>query len=126
MRKLDYQRRAALILDKSKPYTTSVFQHGTFDSFRKTYGNDGSFPSKPAYKVNPPSFGPFRIGNLPKKGYNKTIGENPPYTEDPLVDTVQYQKDVRGPIWRDPTHSTTTPFKPISTTYKNTAGMLNR
>lgn len=25
MRKLDYQRRAALILDKNQPYTTSVY-----------------------------------------------------------------------------------------------------
>jgi hypothetical protein len=49
MRKLDYQRRAALILDKSKPYTTSVFQHGTFDNFRKTYGADGNFAAKPKY-----------------------------------------------------------------------------
>ena len=90
MRKLDYQRRAALILDKSKPYTTSVFQHGCFDPHRKTFGADGNFPEKPKYKVKPPSFGPFKIGNLAKNGYNKTIGENPPYTEDPLIDTVAY------------------------------------
>ena len=74
MRKLDYQRRAALILDKSKPYTTSVYQHGTFDSFRKTYNADGNWPSKPGYSVKPPAYGAFRIGNLPKSGYNKTIG----------------------------------------------------
>jgi len=126
MRKLDYQRRAALILDKNKPYTTSVYQHGTFDNFRKTYGNEGDFPEKPKYVVKPPSFGPFKIGNLPKHGYNKTIGANHSYIEDPLEDTVAYQKDVRGPIWRDPTHSTTTPWRPISTTYKNTSGMLNQ
>ena len=126
MRKLDYQRRAALILDKSKPYTTAVYQHGTFDPHRKTFGGNEGFPSKPGYKVKPPQYGAFRIGNLPKQGYNKTIGENPPYAEDPLIDNVAYQKDMRGPIWRDPTHSTTTPFRPISTTYKNTAGMLNR
>ena len=126
MRKLDYQRRAASILDKSKPYTTSVFQHGEFDAHRKTYGGNDGFPSKPDYKVDAPHYGAFRIGNLPKKGYNKTIGANHPYTEDPLVDTVAYQKNCRGPIWHDPTHSTTTPFRPISTTYKNTAGMLNR
>ena len=75
MRKLDYQRRAALILDKGQPYTTSVFQHGCFDPHRKTYGGDGSkFPMKPKYKVGPPTYGAFRIGNLPKVGYNKTIG----------------------------------------------------
>jgi hypothetical protein len=43
MRKLDYQRRAALILDKNQPYTSSVFQHGPFDPFRKTYGTENSF-----------------------------------------------------------------------------------
>ena len=45
---------------------------------------------KSAYKVDSPSFGPFRIGNLPKKGYNKTIGPNPKYHEDPLEDNVAY------------------------------------
>jgi hypothetical protein len=90
MRKLDYQRRAALILDKGQPYTTSVFQHGCFDPHRKTYGADGKFPSKPKYKVDPPHYGAFRIGNLPKKGYNKTIGENFAYIEDPIEDTVTY------------------------------------
>lgn len=49
MRKLDYQRRAALILDKNQAYTTSVYQHGTFDSFRKTYGSAADFPAKPKY-----------------------------------------------------------------------------
>jgi len=91
MRKLDYQRRAALILDKGQPYTTSVFQHGTFDPHRKTFGSDGKFPFKGKYMVDAPKYGPFRIGNLPKKGYNKTIGENFPYIEDPVEDTVTYQ-----------------------------------
>lgn len=90
MRKLDYQRRAALILDKGQPYTTSVFQHGCFDPHRKTYGSDGNFPFKPKYKVADPHYGPFRIGNLPKKGYNKTIGSNAAYIEDPIEDTVTY------------------------------------
>lgn len=65
-----------MILDKSKPYTTSVFQHGTFDPMHKTFGTDMSFASKPPYSVLDPNYGPFRIGNLPKKGYNKTIGSN--------------------------------------------------
>jgi hypothetical protein len=46
MRKLDYQRRAALILDKSKPFTNTVYQHDCFDSMRKTYGNDRDFKDK--------------------------------------------------------------------------------
>ena len=66
MRKLDYQRRAALILDKSKPYTTSVKQHGTFDPFSKTYAVKGVFPSKPEMQKKVPQYGPFRIGDLPR------------------------------------------------------------
>ena len=53
-RKLDYQRRAALILDKASPYTTTVFQHGTFDPFRKTFGTDKDFPMKPQWTHGPP------------------------------------------------------------------------
>ena len=71
MRKLDYQRRAALILDKSKPFTNTVYQHDCFDSMRKTYGNDRDFKDKIQIKPQPPAFGAFKIGNLPKKGYNK-------------------------------------------------------
>lgn len=67
-----------------------MFQHGCFDPHRKTYGSDGNFPFKPKYKVADPRYGPFRIGNLPKKGYNKTIGQNFPYIEDPVEDTVTY------------------------------------
>jgi hypothetical protein len=57
--------------------------------------------------VPPPNYGAFKIGNLPKKGYNKNVGPNPPYIEDP-------------------THTTTTAFNAHSTTLKNTAGMLNK
>ena len=81
---------------------------------------------KPKYQVDPPKYGAFRIGNLPKQGYNKTIGHNFPYIEDPIEDSVTYQKDVSNPIWKDPTHVTTTPIKPMSTTYKNTAGFLRK
>ena len=77
MRKLDYQRRAAQILDKNQPYTSSVFQHGTFDALRKTYGTEKGFGRKMDIQNDPPSFGPFKIGGLPKKGYNKTLGKNP-------------------------------------------------
>lgn len=66
MRKLDYQRRAAQILDKNQPYTSSVFQHGTFDPLRKTFGTEKGFGRKMDIKSDPPSFGPFKIGGLPK------------------------------------------------------------
>jgi hypothetical protein len=114
-----------MILDKSKPYTTSVFQHGTFDSMRQTYGTDLNFSSKPKYTVDDPHYGPFRIGNLPKKGYNKTIGENFQYIEDPAVDTVCYRRELRDPIWKGTTNSTSLAHKPMSVTYKNTGGVLN-
>jgi hypothetical protein len=41
---------------------------------------------------------------LTKKGYNKSIGPNPKYYEDPIEDTVTYQKNVKKPIWKDPTN----------------------
>ena len=90
MRKLDYQRRAAQILDKGKPYTTSVFQHGTFEPMNRTYGADRNFPNKTILGKQPPAFGPFKIGNLPRKGYNKTVGKNHLYIEDPVEDTVTF------------------------------------
>lgn len=90
MRKLDYQRRAAQILDKSKPYTTSVFQHGTFEPMNRTFGCDRDFPKKLPAAKNPPSYGAFKIGNLPRKGYNKTVGKNHMYIEDPIEDTVTF------------------------------------
>ena len=121
MRKLDYQRRAALILDKNQPYTTKVYQHGTFESFRKTYGSNADMPNKPRYPKPEPKFGPFRMGNTAKKAPNHLIGGNSLYIEDPLEDTVAYQKDIKGPIWRDPTNVKSTPFKPMSTTYRNSA-----
>ena len=68
MRKVDYQLRAALVLDKGKPYSTSVKQHGPFESFRKTYGVEGEFPMKAKYEKKPPNYGPFRIGNPMKAG----------------------------------------------------------
>lgn len=77
-------------MDKGKPYTTSVKQHGTFDPFRKTYGTERQFPGKPNWTHDAPQFGPFRIGNLPKAGYNRTIGPNSSYIEDPIEDTVTY------------------------------------
>lgn len=77
-------------------------------------------------KIDPPSFGPFRIGNLTKQGYNKSIGPNAKYYEDPIEDTVTYQKDVKKPIWKDPTNVQSTPHNPMSTTYTNTMGRLNK
>ena len=49
-----------------------------------------SFGPKPLLKAASPNYGAFKIGNLPKQGYNKTLGPNPPYVEDPIEDTVTY------------------------------------
>ena len=57
---------------------------------RKTYGTEKSFGRKLDVRDDPPAFGPFKIGGLPKKGYNKTLGKNPTYIEDPIEDTVTY------------------------------------
>lgn len=51
----------------------------------------------------PPNYGPFKNGDLPHKGYNKTIGKNFEYIEDPEVDPIQFKKDVKTCIWKDPT-----------------------
>ena len=65
------------------------------------------FKDKAAWDDGKPNYGPFKIGNLPRKGYNKTVGKNFAYIEDPIEDSVTYQKDVRNPIWKDPTHTKT-------------------
>lgn len=57
---------------------------------RKTYGNDRVHQDKIIPKGQPPAFGAFKIGNLPKYGYNKNLGPNPAYIEDPIADTVTY------------------------------------
>lgn len=41
-------------------------------------------------KKLPPAYGPFKHGDPAHVGYNKTIGQNLPYMEDPEVDTVMY------------------------------------
>ena len=43
--------------------------------------------------------------------------------EDPLEDTIAYKKDIKGLIWRGPTHTSTMPFNPMSRSFKNTGGI---
>ena len=68
-----------------------------------------------------PLFGPFKRPNLPHQGYNKTIGSNWPYTEDPEVDPIMYKKGVKEPIWKGPTHGISTPIKTIHDYFRNSA-----
>ena len=82
-RKLEYQKRAAMVLDKSNPYSSRVMQRGFFDPLNKTFGDSKDFPKKYVLKPEPPKYGPFKIGNLSKSGHEKTIGPMPYYIEDP-------------------------------------------
>lgn len=88
MRRLDYKRRAQLILNKEMPFTSTVKQHGTFEPMNQTYGNDSDFPKKYIPANQKELFGPFRIGNLPKKGHEKTLTPFPRYIEDPPDDSL--------------------------------------
>jgi len=124
MRKLDYQRRAALILYKDKPFSNRVTQHGTFDPFMKTYGTNIDFPNKKVPTKQNPIYGAFKAGDGPKIGYNSSIGKLYPYMEDPVEDTVTFQKNVKTPVWKTTQVSTTTAWKPQYTTYINTKGQL--
>ena len=94
MRRLDYQRRAQLVLDKNGSFRNTVRQHGAFDPSRTTYGSDRKFPNKLSLSEQKPSYGAFRIGDLPKKGHEKALNAFPYYTEDPQEDTVYFQKDI--------------------------------
>ena len=107
-------------------------QRGTFYSEKLTFGSDREFPNvrtlvlnfkiqKPRQTARPPSYGPFKNPDLPHQGYNKTIGRNFKYMEDPEVDSIMYQKGVKGPIWRGPTHAISTPIKTVHDYFRNSA-----
>jgi hypothetical protein len=81
-------------------------------------------------KQQPPAFGAFKNGDPAHKGYNKTIGKNWPYIEDPLIDTVKYHpnssfsnntgKSEQAPIhWKGPTNGIATPIKSIHDNFRN-------
>jgi hypothetical protein len=75
----------------------------------------------------PPYYGAFKHGDPAHKGYNKTIGANWPYIEDPEVDTVKYHPNktfdntAKPPVWRDPTNAQSTPMKTIHDNFRNAA-----
>ena len=75
----DYIDRSTKIIHPDRPYTSTVRQRGTFYNTKLTFGSDVEFPNKPRVMPRPPSYGPFRRPNLPKGGYNRTIGSNWPY-----------------------------------------------
>ena len=49
-----------------------------------------AFKDHAPWDAGKPNYGPFKIGNLPRKGYNKTVGKNFAYIEDPIEDSVTY------------------------------------
>ena len=77
----------------------------------------------------PPAHGPFKPGNPAHTGYNKTIGSNWPYVEDPEVDMVKYHPNKTfqsgmsttpiKAVWKDPTHATSPPIKTIHDNFRN-------
>ena len=70
----------------------------------------------------PPTYGPFKHGDPAHRGYNRTIGQNWPYIEDPEVDTVMYHPSRTfdsKQVWRDPTHGVSTPIKSIHDNFRN-------
>ena len=67
----------------------------------------------------PPYHGPFRNPDLPHQGYNKTIGANFAYKEDPADDPISFKKNVKVPIWKDPTLYRTEPMLTVHDNFKN-------
>jgi hypothetical protein len=72
-------------------------------------------------KREPPRYGAFRHGDPAHTGYNKTIGKNWPYIEDPLVDPVQYHPNLSHSktFWKPPTNALSTPVKTIHDNFRN-------
>lgn len=89
-----------------------VRQRGCFYPNFSTYGSSIAFPDKKLPAKQPPLFGPFKHGDPAHVGHNKTIGGHGRSSEDQYMeeveeDQVKYQKNVKKPIWKDPTNSLT-------------------
>ena len=102
-----------------RPYTSTVRQRGTFYNTKTTFGTDKYFPEKPKAMKRPPSYGAFKNPNKPHQGYNKTIGSNWPYIEDPEDDPISYQKGTKNPIWKGPTHGQSSAMKTVHDYFRN-------
>ena len=76
-------------------------------------------PMKKPYMKDPPLFGPFKKGDELHFSYNKTIGKNPPYIEDPEEDPIAYKRNVKTPVWYGPTYGRSTPMISVHTNYRN-------
>jgi hypothetical protein len=86
---------------------------------RKTYGTSKHFPEKIIPQKVAPKYGVFTKGDPLHVGHNKLIGGNYPYVEDPLIDHVPFRKNVKKPIWRDPTHMQTSAQNTVTNNFRN-------
>lgn len=80
-----------------------------------------NFPDKPKDPKFETFYGPFKNGDLAKKGYNKLIGGNYKYVEERDKDPVMYhhpRASTRG-IWRDPTNALSTPIMTVHDNFIN-------
>lgn len=59
------------------------------------------------------------MADPPHKGYNKTIGQNWPYFEDPEDDPISFKKDFKSPIWKDPTNGRSAPMVTVHDNFRN-------
>ena len=75
-----------------------------------------------------PYYGAFKHGDPTHYGYNKTIGSNWPYIEDPEVDMVKYHPnktfqsgDTKMSLqpWLGPSNGISTPIKTIHDNFRN-------
>ena len=71
-----------------------------------------------------PLFGAFKHGDPLHYSYNKTIGGHGrsselEYQEEMEQDHVKYMKNVKRPIWRDPTNGKTMMNSTVRNNFKN-------
>lgn len=120
----EYAKNNSKILHRDQPFSTVVRQRGTFYPNFQTYGTSIAFPDKKPEAQKAPLYGPFKIGDPMHTGHNKTIGGHGRTTEDQYIeeveeDQVKYQKNVKRPIWKDPTHQLTMMNSTVANNIRN-------
>lgn len=105
MQREEYAKHQSKILNKNKPWQTTVKQRDTFLPTPLTYGTTVQFQEKQSPPRFVESYGPWRRGDLAHTGINKTIGGHKRSTEDKYleegeIDSVMYRVQLKTPIWR--------------------------
>jgi hypothetical protein len=95
----EYANLNSKILNRSKPWQTTVKQRDTFLPTPMTYGSTIEFADKPRAPRFVENYGPWRKGDELHTGHNKTIGGHKRSTEDKYyeegeIDKVQYRTDL--------------------------------